>query len=742
VLGLPMREPARKDISSAQGKGPDGRPSAEPCSSCVPATPPVRSPRLVGWRKWLLRVGLVLLSPAVALALLEAGLRLAGYGSPSEFLVSPDGGQTFTANEHFTCRFMPQRVATRGDVVALPARKAPGTVRIFVLGESAAMGVPNPAFSFGRVLERMLQQRWPGTHFEVVNAAVMGIDSHAMTRIARDCAAHEPDLLLIYAGNNEMVGPCSPLMRMGRLAASGRILDAWLWLRGTRVAQLASACAERLGAGADDAKPQTMEFFLAHATAPEDTRRHAVREHFAQNLADCCRSARAAGAGVVLCTVAANLSANPPFASLHRNGLGPADLAKWQRLVDCAAGDERNGLPGLAAGSYREALELDDHYAELHFRLARCLSAAGDRPAARTHYAHARDLDALPFRATGPLNDVVRATARQFQGAGVAFVDADQAFRAAVAEPGGPGDQRLFSDHCHPTFAGNWLLASTVLSAVEELLAGKLTGRPAGPAASQEQCAQGLGLTGWDQLQWARIVAAAKARPPFTNQLDYAQSQAAAAEELNRMARWDSPAARRQAAQQVRLALEQSPDDWRLHESLANLFGGLGDWTGAAEHRRAVARQFPWNAAKRAMLADALAAQGNFGEAADTYAGAIRMDGQFAPAHRGLGLAKLRLGGIDAALPHLEQALRLEPDPAGYCLVGNALAAGGRLGQAEAWFRKGLALAPSDAALRRGLVAAMESQGRASQAKALPTPPANARAAPTAPVGGVPSNRG
>jgi tetratricopeptide (TPR) repeat protein len=172
----------------------------------------------------------------------------------------------------------------------------------------------------------------------------------------------------------------------------------------------------------------------------------------------------------------------------------------------------------------------------------------------------------------------------------------------------------------------------------------------------------------------------------------------------------------------------------------------MGNWPQAAEHRRAVARLLPFSATRRVLLADALAAQGGFSQAADNYAEAIRLDGHLASAHRGMGLAELRLHGIDAALPHLERALRLEPDPAGYCLVANALASGGKPAPAEAWFRKGLALAPADPALRRGLAATLASLGRPNEAKALDAPaPANsdARAAPAGPAGGAgPSNRG
>ena len=88
--------------------------------------------------------------------------------------------------------------------------KPAGTVRIFVLGGSAAQGIPDPSFSFGRILEVMLRERYPDVKFEVVNAAMTAINSHVALEIARDCAAHQPDLFVVYMGNNEVVGPYGP----------------------------------------------------------------------------------------------------------------------------------------------------------------------------------------------------------------------------------------------------------------------------------------------------------------------------------------------------------------------------------------------------------------------------------------------------------------------------------------------------------------------------------------------------
>ena len=73
--------------------------------------------------------------------------------------------------------------------ISIPQDKPPDTVRMFVFGESAALGDPQPAFGLPRMLQAMLELRHPGTQFEVVNAAMIAINSHVILPIARDCAA-------------------------------------------------------------------------------------------------------------------------------------------------------------------------------------------------------------------------------------------------------------------------------------------------------------------------------------------------------------------------------------------------------------------------------------------------------------------------------------------------------------------------------------------------------------------------
>jgi hypothetical protein len=92
----------------------------------------------------------------------------------------------------------------------IPAEKAADTYCIFVLGASAAMGNPEPAYSIGRMLEIMLGSAYPDIRFEVINAAITAINSHIVVRIAGDCADLSPDMFIVYLGNNEVIGPYGP----------------------------------------------------------------------------------------------------------------------------------------------------------------------------------------------------------------------------------------------------------------------------------------------------------------------------------------------------------------------------------------------------------------------------------------------------------------------------------------------------------------------------------------------------
>ena len=92
--------------------------------------------------------------PAVILSGGELALRLAGFGYPTRFFVPAETGPpgTFTENSKFGWRFFPRELARAPDPLHLSKTKPPGTCRIFVFGESAALGDPEPAYGFSRIV--------------------------------------------------------------------------------------------------------------------------------------------------------------------------------------------------------------------------------------------------------------------------------------------------------------------------------------------------------------------------------------------------------------------------------------------------------------------------------------------------------------------------------------------------------------------------------------------------------------
>ncbi len=140
---------------------------------------------------------------------MEIALRLAGYGyDPHFFRKTQLNGQDYLINnDTFSLRFFPPGLARWPGTLKIPATKPPDTLRIFVFGESAAMGDPQPAYGASRYLEVLLRERFPGKKFEVINVAFTAINSHVILPIARECAKAHGDIWIVYMGNNEMVGP-------------------------------------------------------------------------------------------------------------------------------------------------------------------------------------------------------------------------------------------------------------------------------------------------------------------------------------------------------------------------------------------------------------------------------------------------------------------------------------------------------------------------------------------------------
>jgi hypothetical protein len=323
----------------------------------------------------------------------ELVLRASGYGYPTSFFVeSPgpkEGEVVYASNVNFGLRFFPPELIRRPAIVSMSKVKQPGSYRVFVLGESAAMGFPDPSTSFARILEVMLREAYPEIKFEIINTAMTAINSNVIRAIAIECAQYQPDLFIVHIGNNEVVGPFGAAGVLGYYSPSLTGIRASLWVKQTRIGQLLG---NNLHASASNDGPRSWEgmsiFHRSHVSA-DDPRLNQLLMNFRGNLRDICTAGTNSGADVIVCTIPTNVRDSAPFASQHRSDLLPERWAEWEAIYKEGISLEAAGKVSEAIALFERASEIDDCFADLHFRLARCYTTLGNNPLAKRRFLQA-----------------------------------------------------------------------------------------------------------------------------------------------------------------------------------------------------------------------------------------------------------------------------------------------------------------------------------------------------------------
>jgi len=563
---------------------------------------------------WLYRALAAVGIPAALFLGLEAGLRAAGYGRAVGFLIPDEKPGYFRTNPEFVSWFLPSSFDLRPLNFRVSIRKPPNTIRVVVLGESAAQGIPVPAFGFAAQLRAQLRARYPDRAVEVINTGIVAINSHVVYQIAREMAEFSPDLYVVYMGNNEVVGPygpgCAYLSEMPPLW----VIRLSVFVRSTRTGQLATALAGRLVKGGHrPAEWGGMAMFVNNAVAGDDPRLEAVYRNFEANLRDIIRVAAGAGARTLLCTVASNVKDCAPFLSLHRPGLSQADLEAWGGAFNRGRIEWLLGKADPAQEDLLKAQRIDPQYADTAFMLGSLDLEAGDTEAARKQLAAAAHWDALRFRPDARINEIIRIAARA-SPEGVTLLDAAMIMGSDPASSVPPAGRGLFFEHVHFDWKGNYMLARSMAERSEEALFG--AGRGASPWLDSSGCAAALAYTDHERLSVLEHIATIVENPPFTNQLTYCEDEARLARDLAlARAGQTDPDKLARAREAVRAASARDPENADLPKIGEGVDDDSGDVAGAlAQARRAEALQ-PSNFALATDEAIKLSRLGRFDEA-------------------------------------------------------------------------------------------------------------------------------
>jgi len=620
-------------------------------------------------RLWLFRLVAVVGVPALFVLLLELALRVMGVGSPTSFLVDDPVGEGVVPNERFGWRYFPPALARTPVAQAIATPKPADTYRIVILGGSAALGTPDDAFGMGRFLEILLQDRSPRQRIEVVNAAMTAINSHVVRVIASELDRLEPDAVVVYLGNNEVVGPHGAGTVFSGFGESLTLIRFGGWLRATRIGQVVTTVAGRVSRGEGAGEWGGMRMFLRNVVPAHDPRLETVIAHFDANLRAIVFRARDAGARVVLSTVVTNLRDTAPLASVPGEGVDPAQTDAARMRFDEGEAHLRAGEGRAAYDAYAASLELDPGQANPHFRLGQLRAIAGDPDRARERFVRARDLDALRFRADSRINATIREVGAE-AGAGVILIDPVEAIlRTSI-----PGDDLLY-EHVHLTPEGNHRVARMVA----EALRGDVPGALPGELLPIDEATSRLGLGPWAMSRMLETILGTTSRPPFTDQLDHGATLARrrrALESLNATAR--SPEGLRAAHARITAALAARPRDLWLREKRAELLTEMEALEEAAAAWEELAERFPRKVDWQERLAAVLARQGRTPEALAAYARVLEVNPYYGAIHAAVGRLHARTGDPDAALAAFDRALALTPEDEPT-----------RLERARLWFERG-----------------------------------------------------
>jgi tetratricopeptide (TPR) repeat protein len=656
---------------------------------------PISSPTPLDRQKsWLFRLLLVIGVPVVFLVLAELVLRLVGFGHPTGFLLPSqrDGQPVLVQNNLFGWRFFGPAMARMPEPICLPQPRNSNTVRIMVFGESAALGDPQPRFGLPRMLQAMLELRYPGTHFEVVNAAIVAINSNVILPIARDCAAAGADIWVIYMGNNEVVGPFGAGTVFGSQVPPLPLIHASLALKTTRIGQLGDLLGSLIHKPpAGKSEWGGMEMFLDQQVRATDPRMDAVYGHFSRNLTDIIGTGRRSGAGIVVSTVAVNLRDCAPFGSEHRLGLSDTDKRKWEQLYQQGVTAQAAGKIDEASGWYRAAAQIDDEVAELHFREGCCALALNQTIEAQKRFVSARDLDTLRFRCDSRLNDLIRQTVSNYRDPRVALADAEKAF--AEQSPGGLVGNDLFYEHVHLTFDGNYLLARTLAPELENLLPANVSARVAAsqPWPTEIDCERRLAWSDWDKREALSEIASRLNNPPFTGQLNHEAQVRYLDAALDQLIPAIRPDGIKVAQNLCESALAISPDDPLLREQLAALDQLSGDLAGAADNAERAANLLPSSSDDWSQLGIILAKQQKYADAAADFRLAFQLNPEDVWSMENRAQSLKDLGRRDEAIREYQHALAVKPRfGMAWLGLGQMYEEMGRKAEAEDCYQKAL----------------------------------------------------
>lgn len=314
--------------------------------------------------------------------------------------------------------YIPQRA--RNNCIEFVAVKAPDTIRIFIIGDSAAYNFG--FFPFGDILKGLI----PDRNFEVICCGMGAYDSYRVYLVEKEILSYNPDLIIVFSGNNEFYNKIR--VNLWDYYINKLLRRAW--------------CYRSL-----------QNLFIRKGLLrfePFSRDREQRLTDYEKHIRLIVRDAKAKGVPVILCTLPVNFRDCPPGAE------SPMDI---QYLT--ARSLLEDGRYPSTINKLRNFLKDNPDNPLGFYFLAKAYEGMRNFQKAKESYLQALELCYGDGRASPKSNGIIRRICAEEN---MALADLESAFINVA--PHGLLGREQFSDNCHWYLEYNSLVAEVIIRAL------------------------------------------------------------------------------------------------------------------------------------------------------------------------------------------------------------------------------------------------------------------------------------
>ncbi len=339
--------------------------------------------------------------------ILEGLIGLSGYGISDEpFMESESYPGKYITNDNFGRLYFPfSRAKPNISINSMLIEKPASGIRIFVVGENSAFGIPwTPNGKAAQFIHHLLKEAFSENSVEVLDLSIPGINSHGMLNIIKRLAKYDPDAIILYPGHNEFYGSLAPAS-VDYLGLRRGNIKSYLGFHKYRLFQLLKDLYVNYVRETEPVEIQTDALIESIARPieikPKSKLYKAVLDNFSENLKEMLEYAESKDLLLLGVVPTSNFADKAPFKACLED---ISDHDKWLEEIEKGRAFLQAEKQEEALSYFSETVARFGSNADLEYLIAKALAQSGDIYSARDYFRMAVDSDCLPFRSPTAFN--------------------------------------------------------------------------------------------------------------------------------------------------------------------------------------------------------------------------------------------------------------------------------------------------------------------------------------------------